>query len=378
MQPSISRRDFARLSALALGGLAAAGCGGEGGQDGGGGADPADDAPARPLDILVLGGTGFIGPHQVRFALDRGHNVTLFNRGQSAPDMFPDLETIIGDRESDLEGLRGRQWDAVIDNSATNPEWVRASAQLLADSAGRYLYVSSTGVYFPYLTTGADESLEPLLEKDPEGGMSSSYGVDKALSEDEVEAAFGDRGLVVRPHFIAGPGDPTDRFTSWPVRLSGRPEVVGPGTPDDPVQYIDVRDLTSWMVRLLENEVGGVFNAGGPAEPQGVGEFIRRVAAGIGSDAEVTWIDDLEFLQEHQFFAVPWIPPEGDLLGMATVNSDKALSQGLTLRPVEDTARDSLDWFRSQPEERQADLRHGPDAEAEAELLAAWKARTNA
>ena len=132
------------------------------------------------------------------------------------------------------------------------------------------------------------------------------------------------------------------------------------------------------MVGLLENEVGGVFNAGGPAEPQGVGEFIRRVAAGIGSDAEVTWIDDLEFLQEHQFFAVPWIPPEGDLLGMATVNSDKALSQGLTLRPVEDTARDSLDWFRSQPEERQADLRHGPDAEAEAELLAAWKSRTNA
>ena len=121
MQPSISRRDFARLSALALGGLAAAGCGGEGGQDGGGGADAADDAPARPLDILVLGGTGFIGPHQVRFALDRGHNVTLFNRGQSAPDMFPDLETIIGDRESDLEGLRGRQWDAVIDNSAHQP-----------------------------------------------------------------------------------------------------------------------------------------------------------------------------------------------------------------------------------------------------------------
>lgn len=378
MHGSITRRDFARLSALAIGSLAVgAGCGGTGGEGSDGGTGT-DQPPPRPLDLLILGGTGFIGPHQVQFALDRGHDVTLFNRGQSAPDMFPDLETIIGDRESDLEGLRGRQWDAVIDNSATNPEWVRASAELLADSAGRYLYVSSTGVYFPYLTTGADESVEPLLEKDPEKGMSSSYGVDKALSEDEVEAAFGERGLVVRPHFIAGPGDPTDRFTSWPVRLSDRPEVVGPGTPDDPVQYIDVRDLTSWMIRLLENEVGGVFNAGGPAERQGVGEFIRRVAAGIGSDAAVTWIDDLDFLQEHRFSAVPWIPPEGDLLGMATVNSDKALSEGLTLRPVEDTARDSLEWFRSQPQERQAELRHGPSAEAEAEMLAAWKARTSA
>ncbi|NNM33917.1 MAG: NAD-dependent epimerase/dehydratase family protein [Gemmatimonadetes bacterium] len=378
MHPSITRRDFARLSALAVGTLAVgAGCGG-GTEEGAGAATDTADASPRPLDILVLGGTGFIGPHQVQYALDRGHSVTLFNRGQSAPDRFPDLETIIGDRENDLEGLRGRQWDAVIDNSATNPEWVRASAQLLADSAGRYLYVSSTGVFFPYLTTGADESVEPLLEKDPEKGMSSSYGVDKALSEDEVEDAFGDRAVVVRPHFIAGPGDPTDRFTSWPVRLADRSEVVGPGTPEDPVQYIDVRDLTSWMVRLLENEVGGVFNAGGPAERQGVGEFIRRVAAGIGSTAEVTWIDDLDFLGEHQFSAVPWIPPEGDLLGMATVNSDKALSQGLVLRPVEETARDSLEWFRSQPEERQAELRHGPDAEAEAQMLAAWKARTNA
>lgn len=340
--------------------------------------DGAENAPPRPLSILVLGGTGFIGPHQVRFALDRGHSVTLFNRGQSAPDMFPELETIIGDRETDLEGLRGRQWDAVIDNSATNPEWVRASTRLLADAAGRYLYISSTGVYYPYLTTGADESVEPLLEKTEEGGMSSSYGVDKARSEDVVEAAFGQRGLVVRPHFIAGPGDATDRFTSWPVRLDDRPEVVAPGTPEDPVQYVDVRDLTSWMIRLLENDVGGVFNAGGPAQPQGVGEFIRRVATAIGSEAQATWIDDLDFLREHRFSAVPWIPPEGDLLGMATVNSDKALSQGLTLRPVEETARDSLAWFRGQPEERQADLRHGPSPEAEAEMLAAWKARTNA
>ena len=378
MHDSITRRDFARLSALAVGSLAVgAGCGGSGEDGSAEGSTAAERTPA-PLDILILGGTGFIGPHQVSHALERGHNVTLFNRGQSAPDMFPDLETIIGDRETDLEGLRGRSWDAVIDNSATNPEWVRSSAQLLAGSAGRYLYVSSTGVYFPYLTTGADETVEPLLEKDPEKGMSSSYGVDKALSEDEVEAAFGDRALVVRPHFIAGPGDPTDRFTSWPVRLAGRPEVVGPGTPDDPVQYIDVRDLTSWMIRLLEDEASGVFNAGGPAERQGVGEFIRRVAAGIGSEAQVTWVDDVEFLGENGFFAVPWIPPEGDLLGMATVNSDKALAQGLTLRPVEDTARETLEWFRSQSAERQADLRHGPSAEDEAELLAAWKARTNA
>lgn len=372
MSTPITRREFTRrTAATALATFAVTSCGGEDPE--GGAAQPA--SRPSPLDILILGGTGFIGPHQVRAALDRGHSVTLFNRGQRAPDMFPEIETIIGDRANDLEGLRGRAWDAVIDNSATNPEWVRASAGLLADSAGRYLYVSSTGVYFPYLTRGADESVEPALVVDSTKGGSSTYGVNKALSEDEVEAAFGDRAIVVRPHFIAGPGDPTDRFTSWPLRLSSRPEIVAPGTPDDPVQYVDVRDLIPWMIALLEGEASGVFNAAGPAEPQGVGEMITRVASAVESDAEITWIPDLDFLDEHGFGGVPWVPPRGDLYGMASVDNSRAIEHGLAFRPVEETARDSLAWYRSQPADYQAEMRHGPSEAEEAEMLAAWHAR---
>lgn len=330
-------------------------------------------SPPRPLNILILGGTGFIGPHQIRYALSRGHSITLFNRGQSNPEMFADLELIRGDRsEPDgLAGLEGRTFDAVIDNSANREEWVSASARLLEPNVGRYLFVSSTGVYYPYHNRGVDESVAPVTSLDPDDESgSSNFGVNKALAEQHTMSILGDRGLVVRPHFIAGPGDPTDRFTNWPVRLTERDRVILPGSVDDPCQWIDVRDVTHFMVRLLEDEASGVFNAAGPDPATGVGPFAERVASAVGSTAELVQIDDLDFLEEHRFSAIPWIPPRDELYGMAAVDSSKALAAGMTLRPVEETAVDTLEWFSTQDREARF-----LDAAQEAEILAAWEAR---
>ncbi|MGI9626634.1 MAG: NAD-dependent epimerase/dehydratase family protein [Longimicrobiales bacterium] len=359
---AIDRRDFIKTAFAGSAALSLAGCAG----------DDRSSAEPRSLDLLVLGGTGFIGPYQIRYALSRGHNVTMFNRGQSNPDMFPELERLIGDRAGDLTALERRRWDAVIDNSATDPDWVRASAGLLADSVDQYLFVSSTGVYYPYHTPGADEALAPNTEMIPDDG-SSTYGVNKALSEGEAESAFPGRAIVVRPHFIAGPDDPTDRFTSWPVRLSRGTPVIGPGTPADPVQFVDVRDVTEFMVTLIEEGHAGVYNAAGPALPTGVGPFIEAVQSGVGVASEVVWIDDLDFLAEQRFQAVPWIPPSGDLEAMAQVSNAKALEHGLQLRPIADTARDTIEWWNQQPEERREELAHGPSEEREAEIIAEWR-----
>src|SRR2546423_3036669 len=220
-------------------------------------------APA-PIDLLVLGGTGFIGPYLVRYAVARGHRVTIFTRGRRQADLPNEVVRLIGDRNGQLGALIGKRWDAVVDDSATNPEWVRQSAQLLKDSTRQYLFTSSTGVYYPYRKRGLDESVAPHLEvADPKDG-SETYGVAKARCEREVLQAFGDRGLVVRPTYIVGPGDTSDRFPYWPVRLARGGEVLAPGRHDDPVQIIDVRDLAEWMVRLLEEQRSGVFHAARP------------------------------------------------------------------------------------------------------------------
>ncbi len=333
---------------------------------------PTSDPP-RPLDILILGGTGFIGPHEIRYAQSRGHSITLFNRGQSNPELFADLELIRGDRsEPDgLAGLRGRSFDAVIDNSANREEWVSASAAALEGNVGRYLFVSSTGVYYPYLTRGVDESVSPVVALDAgDDSGSSNFGVNKALAEQHTLRIMGDRGLVVRPHYIAGPGDPTDRFTNWPVRLSERPQVIVPGTPEDPVQWIDVRDVTEFMIHLLEAEATGIYNAAGPSPASGVGDFVRRVATAVDSSSELVQIDDLDFLDESDFFAIPWIPPRDELFGMATVSADKSIQAGLTLRSVEETAVDTLEWFRSEPREPRF-----LSGAREVEILDEWMAR---
>ncbi len=360
-----TRRDFlARLAAAPLAALPFAACRG-----GGAGLVPR----GAPLDLLVLGGTGFIGPHLVRHAVSRGHRVTIFTRGRRQADLPAGVTHLIGDRDGDLSALATGRWDAVFDDSATRPERVRRTAQLLKDRVGRYLFTSSTGVYYPYLRVGLSES-DPVRTTldDPKDG-SADYGVAKALSEREVLDTFGDRGLVVRPTYIVGPGDTTDRFPYWPARLDRGGETLAPG-PSDPAQWIDVRDLTAFMVRLVEDGRSGVYNAAAPSRP--FRPFLTEANAALGNKATLVWVDDAVFLKEHGIvYAVPWALPEGNVLGMMAIDSTKAVRAGLTFRPVTETVRDTLAWWRTVPEERRNAPKFSITPELEAKALADWKAR---
>lgn len=337
---------------------------------------------APSLRILILGGTSFIGPHQVRYALERGHSVSIFTRGTTQPALFSEafdrVEHLVGDRSDNLDALRGRTWDVVIDNSGQRVEWARDSAQLLKDSAERYLYVSSTGVYYPYLTTNIHEDTPLVLEDDPPQER-HSYGVMKSLSEIEVQNAFGDRALVVRPQYILGPGDRTGRSAFWPVRIQHGGEVLVPGRKADPVMLIDVRDLTEWMIHLLEDGTTGTFNAAGPASPLTMEEFIYAVRATTSSSVSWEWVDDYEFLKEHRYsYAIPWVMVEGDNLGSAQINIDRALANGLIHRPYAKTLTDIYEWWYSDAvsEERRLEPRFPITLEREAEVLTSWRARS--
>ena len=291
----LTRRAFLHASTVAVGGLALGSC------------RYGDELAATRLRILILGGTGFVGPNQVRAALARGHEVTLFNRGQTNPDLFPDLETLIGDRDGDLAALEGREWDVVIDNSANIPRWVRLSTEALSGSVAKYLFVSSTGVYIPYLTTDIHEDAPVDTIEDPETEMvdGRTFGALKALAEDAARDAFPDGHLVLRPTYIVGPGDPTDRYTYWPVRLSRGGEVLAPGTPDDPMQHVDVRDLAAFMIKAVEDDLTGTMNIVGPREPLTMGSLLERTRAAIGSDATLVWVD-ATFLQDHDLPALTY------------------------------------------------------------------------
>lgn len=328
------------------------------------------------LDLLVLGGTGFIGPHLVRHAVARGHHVTIFTRGRRQADLPNDVTRLIGDRNGHLEALVGKRFDAVVDDSATNPDWVRQSAQLLKDSAGRYLFTSSTGVYYPYLKRGLDETIAPHLEIADAKDGSEAFGVAKARCEQQVQQAFGDRALVVRPTYIVGPGDTTDRFPYWPVRLARGGEVLAPGRHDDPVQLIDVRDLAEWMVRLLEEQRSGVFNAVGPKDGLTMPSFLEQAKAALNANVTFTWVDDYRFLAAQKIDeAIPWARLEGNDDGMMSISNGKALAVGLTFRPLATTVRDTLAWWPSVPEARRAAPKFAITPEKEAEALAAWHGR---
>ncbi len=358
----LSRRTFLHVTTLAIAGLSVGACRLDG-----------EPAPV-PLRILILGGTNFIGPHQVRNAVARGHEVTLFNRGITNPGLFPDLETLIGDRDGDLSALEGREWEVVIDNSANIPRWVRLSTALLRGSVGKYLYVSSTGVYIPYLTTDIREEAPVDTIEDPETEVVNgrTFGALKALAEDEARNAFPDTHLVLRPTYIVGPGDPTDRYTYWTVRLARGGEVLAPGTPDDPMQHVDVRDLAAFMIKAGEDDLTGTVNLVGPREPLTMGGLLERTRAAVGSDAALTWVD-AAFLREHGLSALTyWTEPAGDYLGMMQVNGDKAFAAGFEMRPLEQTARATLEWFNAQDAERQ-ELRSGLTPERETELLSAFR-----
>lgn len=347
-----------------------------------GAAAAAPSAGRQALRILILGGTSFLGPHQVRYALERGHTVTIFNRGRTRPSLFPELfdrvEHLEGDRNEDLDALRGRTWDAVIDNSGQNVAWARESADLLASAARHYLFVSSTGVFTPYLTVGITEDVQPRLADDPPRD-SPTYGVMKALSEREVQRAFGDRAIIVRPNYIVGPGDTTDRFPYWPVRIARGGEVLVPGGYTDPVQFMDVRDLTEWMIRLIEDGRTGVFNAGGPFPKQAtIAEMVYGIRAVTSAPVEWVWIDDYDFLSAQRVRAlVPWIMPRGNSLGHTRINYDRAVAAGLAFRPLAVTVRDTLDWWASDavPAERRERPGFALSLEREAEIIATWRAR---
>ncbi|MCZ0936179.1 MAG: NAD-dependent epimerase/dehydratase family protein [Gemmatimonadetes bacterium] len=335
---------------------------------------------AGPLRILILGGTRFIGPHQVKYALDRGHEVSIFTRGQTEPpfyhDYFERVEHLVGDRNDDLAALEGREWDAVIDNSASYPRWVAMTTELLRDQVDRYLFVSSISAYADFAAVGIDEDYPVAQLSAPDIEDMREYGAMKAQCEQNTRDAFGENAIIVRPGLIVGPGDNTDRWTYWPVRVDRGGEVLAPNTPADPVQNVDARDLSEWIVRLVEGPGnGGTYNATGEVQP--FGDMLEEIRGALASDATFTWVST-EFMQEHN--VVPWghmtnwTPPEGPTVGMNQVSVAAAVQAGLTFRPLADTARDTVEWWNSLPEDRRAEPRAGLPAELEAEVLAAWHA----
>ncbi len=332
---------------------------------------------------MVLGGTGFIGPHMVRRALDRGHTVTLFNRGRTNTHLFPQVEKLIGDRNNDLTALEARTWDVVIDNSAYDPRWVRASAQLLKDSVNIYLFTSTRSVYADFSEIGMTEN-SPVHDVDPSAvdeGRRLGYGPDKVLCEMELRRAFGDRTLIVRPSLIVGPGDTTDRFTYWPARIDRGGEVLAPGDPTNPVMFIDVRDLAEWYVHLLEQGTVGVFNALGPEAPLSFAELLYGIRAVTSASVSFTWVN-ADFLAGHDvrpYSDMPcWMPARGSRAGFQRFDLTHPIANGLTYRPLAVTARDTLEYHKSRPPERRSRLRAGLSPEREAEVLAAWRARAGA
>jgi 2'-hydroxyisoflavone reductase len=334
----------------------------------------------RKLTILFLGGTGFLGPHTVRHALERGHDVTLFNRGRTNTDLFPELETIIGNRDpgidAGLEGLKGRKWDAVIDTSGYVPRIARASSELLAGSVGQYLFVSTICQYDNWAeggTGGTEVRPRATLDDPATEDVRTHYCALKAYCERAVEEVMPGRVTQIRPGLIVGPRDGTDRFTYWPVRIDRGGEVLAPGKPSDPTQYIDVRDLARFMVHCLEHELTNTYNA--VRNPMPFGDLLSACTSTIASGAELTWVP-AGFLAKHDvqpWRDVPaWADADSTMAGALTWSADRALAAGLTISPIEDTVRDTLAWFESLPQERRDSLRAGLNAEKEAAVLAAW------
>jgi len=304
------------------------------------------------VKLLVLGGTKFLGRGVVDAALAEGHEVTLFNRGQTNPALYQEVETIHGDLTGDLGGLRGRSWDAVVDLDPTQlPRHTRRRAELLRDAVGRYIFVSTISVYSdPSVPLDESSPVEEPPDPDPGEFVPEQYGALKTGSERVVQEAFGERAAIVRPGLIVGPHDPTDRFTYWPLRLAEGGDVLAPGDPARPVQLIDARDLGRWLVHVAQERVAGVFNATGPAERLTLGALLSR----IGPGATLVWVDDQPLLDAgvQPWMELPlWLPGD-DYAGMLQADISRALGAGLTFRPVEETARDTLEWSLEAGEQR--------------------------
>ena len=339
----------------------------------------------EPLRLLILGGTGFIGPHQVRYALSRGHRVTLFNRGRQALEWPRGVEHLTGDRDTgDLRALAGREWDACIDNPTTLPAWVRDVSRVLQGQIKQYIFISTVSVYAD-ARGPADESAplakysgpDPMRETNATLLASNRrlYGPLKAVSEREASERFPGITTLVRPGVIAGPGDDTDRFTYWPVRLVRGGQVLAPGDGTDPVQFIDVQDLAEWTIRLAETRTMGTFNATGPARRLTMAAMLRQIAAATHSTSQVVWVP-ADFLDSENVTAgtdLPlWAPLHSDFAGFFQRSNAQAVNHGLLFRPLAQTATDTLRWFRQQPISRQTALKAGLAPDRESQVLADW------
>jgi 2'-hydroxyisoflavone reductase len=324
------------------------------------------------MKLLIIGGTGFLGRHITEAALERGHELTLFNRGQHESQLYPQVEQIHGDRDGDLALLKGRRWDVVIDTCGYAPRVVRASADALADVVERYIFLSSTSVYADFKTPGMQEDAPVATLEDAtiEEVGNGNYGALKALCEQAVAQSMPGRALVIRPGLIVGPRDPTDRFTYWPYRVALGGEMLAPGKPGDAVAFIDVRDLAAWTMHMAEAGKTGVYNATSPAFQYTIGQVLQASKEVTGSSVDFVWIDEQSLLRYDEVEALPvWVPSQ--FIGFRTVNCNKAVGAGLAYRPLMTTIRDTLTW------KGQAAMKAGLTREQETRILNEWKAASS-
>ncbi len=346
--------------------------------------ESAAEPAGETLKLLILGGTGILGPWTVRAALARGHSITLFNRGKSNPHLFPELEKLRGDRDTgDLDALEGREFDAVIDTSAYVPGHVEATAAIAAESARQYVIFSSISVYADHGIPNADENT-PVAEITDELAETMTtiseslahYGAMKARCETAAKKAMPGKVTVIRPGLICGPGDYSDRFGYWAVRVARGGEVLAPGDGHDPIQYIDVRDLAEWTIHCLEQQVTGTFNGITPGGRFDMMQMLHGMKASVVTDADFTWVTP-EFLEENEvqgWTHLPvWMPAVGETAGFHLASADAAIAAGLRYRPLAHTVADAVAWYT---EEKGDDYRFGARAgltpEREAELLGKW------
>jgi len=339
-----------------------------------------DQPGPKPLSILLLGGTGFIGPHMVREALRRGHTVTLFNRGRTNNTLFPDLETLIGDRDGKLDALENRRWDVVIDNSGYVPRHVQDSAELLSDASDYYLFISTISAYAS-LAEPLDEDapLATMEDETIEEVTGATYGPLKALCEQRATAAFGaDRSSIIRPTYICGPGDHTDRYSWWPIRSAEGGKMLWPGSRDDLTQIVDVRDLATFTIDMVEKRLTGAYNAVTPAGEFSMGDMLDDCQAITGNKVEPVWVPhdflDGKELGDRRNPLPIWNRPGPESAGFGKISGERAVAAGLRNRPSRETARDTLVWWQTQSAERHAAIRAGLPPEIETRLLAEWEA----
>lgn len=369
-----NRREFIKASAIGAAALSTGALGL---------LSPSPVRAAQPsLNILILGGTGFIGPHMVREALRRGHSVTLFNRGRTNNTLFPDLETIKGDRNDGLDGLQGRRWDVVIDNSGYVPRHVRDSASLLAPNVSHYLFVSTVSVYAGFAEDSDENApLATIPDESVEEVTGETYGALKALCETAVRKEVGEeRTTVLRPTYICGPGDHTDRFTWWPVRTSRGGEMLWPGQPGDVIQIIDVRDFANFTIDSVERKTAGTFNTATPEHTYTMGELLADCQAVTATEVDDIWVDEAFAMSAGERMPVKnrgafpvWHPQRGENPMGAQFIARAAREAGMHNRPVRETIRGLMSWWATLPEERTSALQSGLPPEYEAELIALWK-----